>query len=598
MANEKKCLYCGEPLPPGKRNDAQYCSEKHRKYAGKTRKERKGKIRKAGNTLLSGIPIEVTQKPQPLAEPKQTEKLKSKVEQPQEEAPLTFSLMPPLRNFNEGADKLPPPPEPPPPFTEQRPVEIQPRYASFAVSVVNPKYKALIQAKYTQSNLLERQRQLVRDHLEHFKKIDQAQNMTTLEYLAYGAGGGVVGSSMAEEGNKDTGAFLGFLGGILTARIKDLITQPEFQRRKTAMIEQQKKNVHAAHSYYMQYENELYKMKQALAQESELISEPKTKLENEDEILQREIEIEDYERRKNEAHELSKRYTEQVAQYREAHKRLPPASNIPEDEIPKAEVDSPDIVSSVGFNKVTGGLLQFKGVWLYFIGNVSPDFQMLIHGPSGSGKSHLAVQFAYYFAVNHGTVLYNSSEEGFSVTMDKKLESLGARVKGLDIGKFQSFADFKNKVGRTAYNLIVLDSVNDMHMDKYELQEFCRYYSCSVVVGICQQNKAGQIRGGANLEFDSDVIVNVEDGIARIQKNRFLPEKHEVEIFKITPVVPEPVEQTRGKIITLVPDLPKTDESQDKPKSEDKPKSDDNANDGDNPDLPGDPGFDDFGHVL
>ena len=51
----------------------------------------------------------------------------------------------------------------------------------------------------------------------------------------------------------------------------------------------------------------------------------------------------------------------------------------------------------------TIGLQNF---WLALIGDPSPGFSILLCGAPKSGKSNIALQFAKYFAQNHGKTLY------------------------------------------------------------------------------------------------------------------------------------------------------------------------------------------------
>ncbi len=558
MEHEKTCAYCNKTFT-AHRSDTMYCGSTCRTYASKNGKTKVKKSRKE-KFSLSGIPsveLKQAQIERPVT-PKQTEKTVQQiptVPQVEQEQELHFSMMPPLRGYVEDVAqvnlaKLPPPPDPPIPFNEQRPIEIQKEIVSYAVDIPNPEYKRLFDAKQIQLKAIEAQRKLLAQNEEYLKQLKDSTNITALQVVVACGSGAAIGNGVAEPESKGTGMVVGGLLGFVALGLYNLATRDNFLKEKAIAIEKQTKQIGIVRSYLTTYEDGLKLLNQFLSAQSELLSAKRQKVGNTDLILNREKEIKSYEKRKDEAHQRDKAYGKAVADYEAKYGSIQSAFNALEnaEEMPQAEVNDSGVISSLGLNKVVGGALLFKGAWRNFFGTPSRDFKLVIHGPSFSGKSHLALKFAYYLAIHHGKVLYNTSEEGFSRTMDAKLEKLGARAQGLDIGNYTTVADLKKKIPRTSYNFIVLDSVSDMNMDAEDLQELRRFYCCSSIIGICQNTKAGDIRGGYDLVHDADIKIRVEEGIAYTDKNRFVDDRPELEIFKFQ-AVPNPAKSSIDKLV-------------------------------------------------
>ena len=66
-------------------------------------------------------------------------------------------------------------------------------------------------------------------------------------------------------------------------------------------------------------------------------------------------------------------------------------------------------------------LLPFSGLWQKSFGNPCKQFSMMIYGPSGEGKTTLAMQIGKELT-NYGKVAYNSIEQGDSHTLQMIVE--------------------------------------------------------------------------------------------------------------------------------------------------------------------------------
>ena len=165
--------------------------------------------------------------------------------------------------------------------------------------------------------------------------------------------------------------------------------------------------------------------------------------------------------------------------------------------------------------------LNFQGKWLDFFGLPSTNFHLVLHGMSGEGKSTFAIQFAKYLAQNFGRVLYISGEEGFAKTFNDKLTNNDAACPDLFVADLHSFEEILKDVPADTFNFKFFDSVDDMSIDAKKLKELRKLYKDSALITISQSTKDGKMRGSNQIKHDSDMAVQVDNGIATTTKNRF-----------------------------------------------------------------------------
>src|SRR6478735_5914730 len=133
-------------------------------------------------------------------------------------------------------------------------------------------------------------------------------------------------------------------------------------------------------------------------------------------------------------------------------------------------LESNDMVMSASdvLKKNYADVLKFENKWNYLFNNPSPDFTMMVSGEPGSGKTTMLLEFAYYLASSFGKVLYISSEEYDTMTLNNKMkEVIKDRIyknqksdkyeipKNLFFGK--SFTDLE------PYDFIIVDSVTELN---------------------------------------------------------------------------------------------------------------------------------------
>jgi predicted ATP-dependent serine protease len=165
--------------------------------------------------------------------------------------------------------------------------------------------------------------------------------------------------------------------------------------------------------------------------------------------------------------------------------------------------------------------LNFEDEWNELFGLPSINFHCIIHGRSGHGKSTFAIQMAKYLADNFGKVLYVSGEEGYSMTFQSKFLNNDASTDSIDVSKIGSYDEFIRAVPTGLYNFIFLDSLDTMKVGVDELRKIKEQYKNTAIITISQATKSGLMRGSYEIVHDSDIVVEVVDGIATTTKNRF-----------------------------------------------------------------------------
>lgn len=152
--------------------------------------------------------------------------------------------------------------------------------------------------------------------------------------------------------------------------------------------------------------------------------------------------------------------------------------------------------------------MTLHGKWRELIGDPAVGFRMLVYGNPKGGKSTLAMQFAKHLAEHHGKVLYEAIEEGFGATLQEKINRLNAKHPNL------SFTDNLQE-DLSGYDFVFIDSITKAGIGADEIHRLHEKYPRIGFIFIAQSTKDGSYRGAKDLEHEVDVIVHVQDGIAK-----------------------------------------------------------------------------------
>lgn len=163
--------------------------------------------------------------------------------------------------------------------------------------------------------------------------------------------------------------------------------------------------------------------------------------------------------------------------------------------------------------------LNFTGEWQRLIGKPEQNFSIMIYGQSGHGKSHLGVRLSEYLANNFGNVLFNSSEEGVSLSLQEKLKNLNSD--NFRISNFKDFESIKKHLKQSRSRFIVIDSVNHMSLTAEQVEELKKLDITRGFITIHQVTKNGEFKGNNEFLHNCDVEIVVTDRVALVKKNRY-----------------------------------------------------------------------------
>lgn len=163
--------------------------------------------------------------------------------------------------------------------------------------------------------------------------------------------------------------------------------------------------------------------------------------------------------------------------------------------------------------------LNFTGEWQKLIGKPEQNFSIMIYGQSGHGKSHLGVRLSEYLANNFGNVLFNSSEEGVSLSLQEKLKNLNSD--NFRISNFKDFESIKKHLKQSRSRFIVIDSVNHMSLTAEQVEELKKLDITRGFITIHQVTKNGEFKGNNEFLHNCDVEIVVTDRVALVKKNRY-----------------------------------------------------------------------------
>ena len=186
----------------------------------------------------------------------------------------------------------------------------------------------------------------------------------------------------------------------------------------------------------------------------------------------------------------------------------------PKEELLSGVNDSPVIMNSMDFVKMSFNTLGFKGKWLDLIGDPAPGFTAMVYGKPKLGKSYLCIDLAGYLAHNFGRVLYVAKEEGLDATLQQKLNDKQVAHPRLDVAR-----SLPEDISQ--YDFIFFDSVTRLGLAPEDLEAIKEQHPEKSFIYIFQTIKDGNFRGSQEFQHDVDIVIEVyELGKAR-QFGRF-----------------------------------------------------------------------------
>ncbi len=170
-------------------------------------------------------------------------------------------------------------------------------------------------------------------------------------------------------------------------------------------------------------------------------------------------------------------------------------------------------------------VLPFEGRWAEAFAQPERVGTWIIWGNSGNGKSTFAMQLCAELS-KYGKVLYDSLEEGYSLTFRNKLQLVRNEM---DLGKLQvvneDIPDLSERLKRRrSADFVVVDSLQYTGMNYREYMKFKNTHPNKLLIFISHadgRNPSG--RCAKSVMFDASLKIWVE-GYKAFSKGRFIGE--------------------------------------------------------------------------
>lgn len=177
--------------------------------------------------------------------------------------------------------------------------------------------------------------------------------------------------------------------------------------------------------------------------------------------------------------------------------------------------------------------IRLGGGWDECVGEIETTGVWFIWGNSGNGKTSAVVSLCRELS-NFGKVLYNSREEGVSLTMQNTLRRYGMGELG---SKFQltnmPLDELDEKISRQrSPKFVVLDSFQFMGISYKEFRAFCEKHKNKLLIFVSRtRGRQPEGRAAVSAMYDASCKIWVE-GYKAFSKGRFVGTKGEVTIWE------------------------------------------------------------------
>lgn len=193
---------------------------------------------------------------------------------------------------------------------------------------------------------------------------------------------------------------------------------------------------------------------------------------------------------------------------------------IPEGEyVPFEEVSSQKAISLESLKSKKFKTLPFSGKWKDLIGTPEANFCTMVYGNPGQGKSYFTLELSEYLAHNFGTVLFNSSEEGASLSLQNKINNFD--MENIYLGDVKDINSLQFLLTKSPYKFVVIDSINHMGITPEDLRKLRGLHPDKGFICILQSTKSGDFKGGNEFEHDADISIKIDKRVAECKKTRY-----------------------------------------------------------------------------
>ncbi len=172
--------------------------------------------------------------------------------------------------------------------------------------------------------------------------------------------------------------------------------------------------------------------------------------------------------------------------------------------------------------------------------DLGEPFYSIIWGSAGQGKSTFSLIFASEISRNLGRVLYVSAEEAISKNVQQIVKRNKLQTPHVEIQEFTSLKALERSA--KAFKYLFIDSLNASRISNEDLEALKVKCPETSIIAILQATKDGRYRGTSEFMHNTDIEIEILNGVARTNKNRY-SHLSEYEIFN--------QHQTYGKVVNL-----------------------------------------------
>lgn len=183
------------------------------------------------------------------------------------------------------------------------------------------------------------------------------------------------------------------------------------------------------------------------------------------------------------------------------------------------DVTSTNAISLESLKNKDFKTLAFTDKWKDLIGTPEANFCMMVYGKPGHGKSYFTLEFSDYIASNFGMVLFNSSEEGASLSLKNKIVNFN--TDNMYLGNAMNLSSLQVLLTQSPYKFVVIDSINHMNITAEDLRKLRGLHPTKAFICILQATKSGDFKGSNEFEHDTDISIKIEDRKAECIKTRY-----------------------------------------------------------------------------
>jgi hypothetical protein len=178
------------------------------------------------------------------------------------------------------------------------------------------------------------------------------------------------------------------------------------------------------------------------------------------------------------------------------------------------------VMTATQLRSMTFDLLTVNDGYARLFGRPERGFAMAVYGAPAQGKSTFAARLAYDLAVDNGNGIYISAEEGFSQSLQNKGNTF--ETDHLLFSDHRTLASVKTELRRTHYDIVVLDSIQQMSISPDELISLREANLRTSFIYILQATKSGTFKGDNRYSHDADIQIKLDGYVPEVKKTRFL----------------------------------------------------------------------------